>query len=197
MNISRRQLLGSALATAGAAFFTCPAMAAETRSKLFKTARAGLERAGDAVIHRDVVGIADFSHPSRSPRFYILDMARGQTSCLLVAHGRGSDPRHCGWVERFSNKPGSNATSAGAYLTGNYYSGKHGRSMRLHGLDTDNSNAQARAIVVHGAWYVSPEIIRRHGKIGRSEGCFVFAEADLDQVLTRLGPGRLIMAGKF
>lgn len=164
---------------------------------LFKKARAELERLGDTVVHRDIVGIADFSNPSRLRRFYLLDMVSGRASSLLVAHGRGSDPSHLGWVQRFSNEPDSNATSAGAYLTGNYYTGKHGRSMRLRGLDEGNSNAQVRAIVVHGAWYVSPDIIRQHGKLGRSEGCFAFAEADLDQVLARLGPGKLLLAGKL
>src|SRR3546814_7041698 len=78
----------------------------------------------------------------------------------------------------FSNDFGSNATSNGAYLTGDYYTGKHGRSMRLQGMDPTNCHAEARAIVVHGAWYVGPEMIREHGKLGRSEGCFAFAESD-------------------
>ncbi|HYZ48021.1 MAG TPA: murein L,D-transpeptidase catalytic domain family protein, partial [Sphingomonas sp.] len=125
------------------------------------------------------------------------DMANGRVSSFLVAHGRGSDPQHRGWLERFSNDPGSSATSAGIYLTADEYQGKHGRSMRLKGLDASNSNAEARAVVVHGAWYVSPQIVAEHGKLGRSEGCLAFSEADLPNVLERLGPGRLIIAGKF
>jgi hypothetical protein len=160
-------------------------------------ARAELGRVGSRVAHRDVVGISDFTNPSRAPRFHLLDMTNGRVSSFLVAHGRGSDPGHKGWVQRFSNEFGSNASSAGAYVTGTYYSGKHGRSMRLHGLDPSNNNAEARAVVVHGAWYVGPSILREHGKLGRSEGCFAFAENDLDQVLSRLGPGRLLVAGKF
>jgi len=68
--------------------------------------------------------------------------------------------------------------------------------MRLMGLDADNSNAQARAIVVHAAWYVTPEIARSTGKLGRSEGCFAVSNDSLDEVLTRLGPGRLLYADK-
>src|SRR3546814_17219376 len=117
-------------------------------------------------------------------------MAGGKKSSLLVEHGRGSDPGHLGCVQRFSNDFGSNATSNGAYLTGDYYTGKHGRSMRLQGMDPTNCHAEARAIVVHGAWYVGPEMIREHGKLGRSEGCFAFAESELDQGLNHLGPGR-------
>ena len=63
-------------------------------------------------------------------------MASGRASSHLVSHGRGSDPDHSGWVERFSNDFGSNASSPGGYLTADYYSGKHGRSQRLIGLFT-------------------------------------------------------------
>jgi len=66
--------------------------------------------------------------------------------------------------------------------------------MRLDGLDPINSNAAARAIVVHAAWYVSPAIARITGKLGRSEGCFAVATTDLEHILERLGPGRLLYA---
>jgi hypothetical protein len=103
------------------------------------------------------------------PRFYLHDVASGRSLALLVAHGRGSDPDHSGWVERFSNIPGSAASSAGAYVTGDAYYGKHGASRPLIGLDPENSNAEARAIVVHAAPYVNPGIIRERGKLGRSK----------------------------
>ena len=141
--------------------------------------------------------VADFSPASRDPRFHLVETASGRVSNFLVAHGRGSDPDHSGWLKRFSNDDGSNATSAGVYLTAGEYQGKHGRSMRLKGLDPTNCNAEPRAVVMHGAWYVSPEMVAEHGKLGRSEGCFAFSEADLPRVLERLGPGRLITAGKF
>ncbi|WP_448578716.1 murein L,D-transpeptidase catalytic domain family protein [Thermaurantiacus sp.] len=146
---------------------------------------------------RDRVGIADFSQPSRAPRFYLIDLEGGQISAHLVSHGRGSDPAHTGLLHRFSNDEGSFASSEGCYLTASHYVGKHGRSMRLIGLDPTNSNAESRAIVVHAATYVSPEMARTLGKIGRSHGCFAFAPAELDRMLTALGPGRLILAGRF
>lgn len=164
---------------------------------MLKAARMALARHGGAAQHRDLVGVADFSRASRDPRFHIVDVANGRVSSLLVAHGRGSDPDHCGWLERFSNDPGSSATSSGVYLTAGEYEGKHGRSMRLQGLDPSNNNAESRAVVIHGAWYVSPQMVVEHGKLGRSEGCLAFSEADLPNVLERLGPGRLIIAGKF
>jgi hypothetical protein len=83
------------------------------------------------------------------------------------------------------------------YLTAGEYQGKHGRSMRLKGLDPTNSNAEPRAVVIHGAWYVSPRMIVDHGKLGRSEGCLALSDADLPGMLERLGPGRLIIASRF
>lgn len=68
--------------------------------------------------------------------------------------------------------------------------------MRLAGLDPSNSNAAARAIVVHGAWYVSEEMARSRGALGRSQGCFAVSGSSLEEILKRLGPGRLIYAGK-
>ena len=68
--------------------------------------------------------------------------------------------------------------------------------MRLEGLDPTNSNAVARTIVVHGAWYVSEEMIGYSGMLGRSQGCFAVANSSLPEIMTRLGPGRLIYADK-
>jgi hypothetical protein len=189
---TRRALLGAAVALVAA-----PAVAA--RRSLADVTREGLERHGGAIRHRDVLGIADFAAPSKAPRFFLVDVAAGRATAHLVSHGRGSDPKHSGWVERFSNEPGSAASSPGGYLTGAHYTGKHGASQRLIGLDPENSNAEPRAIVIHGAWYVSDAMARQHGKIGRSEGCFAFDEGNgsLDEVLARLGPGRLLYAGRF
>ena len=144
--------------------------------------------------HADVMGIADFSRPSRDPRFYILDVRSGMVTQHLVAHGRGSDPGHSGWLERFSNAIGSEATSNGAYLTGDAYFGKYGHSLRLYGLDHTNNNAEARAIVVHSAWYAEPAMIQDHGKLGRSEGCFALPGVSHAEAMTRMGSGRLLYA---
>ncbi len=147
-------------------------------------------------LERDRIGIADYSAPSRDPRFFIVDLASGREQALLCAHGRGSDPQHSGWLQHFSNVPGSAASSSGAYETANAYTGSHGTSRRLVGLDPANHNAMDRAIVVHPAWYVSDDIVRQQGKLGRSEGCFAFSEGDIATVLRQLGEGRLIYADK-
>jgi hypothetical protein len=187
---------GLAYAAARPAFTQIGSVAGDVAPGLLRRALDALDLHGELIAHRDFLGIADFSLPSRSPRFHLLNLSDGSVRSHWVAHGRGSDPAHTGWLERFSNEPRSNATSAGAYRTDAAYLGAHGHSIRLEGLDPTDSNAAARAIVVHGAWYVSEEIIGRFGMLGRSEGCFAVSRASLDEVLTRLGPGRLIYAGK-
>jgi hypothetical protein len=163
---------------------------------LLRRALDALEQHRSNIVQRDFIGVADFSLPSRMPRFHLVKLADGSVISHLVAHGRGSDPAHTGWLERFSNEPRSNATSAGAYRTGDFYVGAHGHSIRLDGLDPTNNNASSRAIVVHSAWYVSEAMAGIRGMLGRSEGCFAVAGTSLDDVMTRLGPGRFIYAGK-
>ena len=196
---TRRRLMQAGLAALGCAGLAPSAFAtaATVAPTLLAAARAGLERAGERVSLRDVVGVADFRQPSRQPRLHLVDMASGRVDSLLVAHGRGSDPDHTGWLSAFSNLPGSEATSEGAYVTGDYYIGAHGRSMRLAGLDSTNNQAEPRGIVVHAAWYVAPDMVQAHGMLGRSEGCFAVSDADLPRVLDRLGPGRLLVAAKL
>jgi len=161
---------------------------------LLRRALESLERHRDRIEHRDFIGIADFSLPSSVPRFHVIDLAEGSVRSHLVAHGRGSDPSHTGWLKRFSNAPGSNASSAGAYKTGPVYDGAHGHSIRLEGLDASNDNALSRGIVVHSAWYVSTEVIGHFGMLGRSEGCFALSASSLPEVMRALGPGRFIYA---
>jgi L,D-transpeptidase catalytic domain len=162
---------------------------------LLQRARDALERHRDSIAYRDFICVADFSLASSAPRFHLVNLTDGNVRSHLVAHGRGSDPSRTGWLERFSNEPRSNATSAGAYKTGSLYVGAHGRSMRLEGLDPTNSNALSRAIVVHGAWYVNEGAIGR-AMIGRSLGCFAVADSSLPEIFSALGPGRLIYADK-
>jgi hypothetical protein len=164
--------------------------------RLFPRAMAALETHSDRVVHRDRIGVVDFAQASKEPRFHLVDIESGQTTTHLVAHGNGSDPGHSGWLQRFSNQPDSNASSRGAFLTGAEYVGKHGRSRRLAGLDPDNYLAEPRAIVIHAASYVSAAMAAAQGRIGRSQGCFAFADEALGEIMDKLGPGRLIFAWK-
>jgi hypothetical protein len=197
MSWTRRGLLAAG-AMAGlprpvlAATITAPILSRE----LLQRALTALERHKSSIANHDLIAIADFSQPSRQPRFHLVDVASGRISSHLVAHGRGSDPGHTGWLEHFSNNEGSNATCAGAFRTDGFYVGAHGRSIRLSGLDTSNSNALGRGIVVHSAWYVSPGMARSPGVLGRSEGCFALSSASLEEVMARLGPSHMIYADK-
>lgn len=178
------------------AMLPLPSGKVQSGNALLARARAALDGHKAAIPYRDRVALADFSLASRDLRFHIVDLISGISNSYLVAHGKGSDPDHTGWLQRFSNDEGSLATSAGAYLTGEIYEGVHGASMRLLGLDPANSNAEARAIVIHAADYVSEEHIAAWGKLGRSEGCFVVARHMLPQVLGMLGPNRMLYADK-
>jgi hypothetical protein len=196
---SRRQMLGAAVVGGAGLLLPAAALAAAPAGPspaLMARAKAALDRHPGAFT-RDLMAVADFDAASSASRFHLVNLLDGRVDSLLVAHGRGSDPDHSGWVERFSNAPGSAASSAGAYRTGPLYIGKHGPSRRIAGLDPTNSNAESRAIVVHGAWYVSPAMVRDHGKLGRSEGCFAVEESQLPMVLARLGEGRLIYADRI
>jgi hypothetical protein len=166
------------------------------RPELLRRALASLDRHGARIPRRDRIAIADFTAGSSQPRFHFVDLASGRSESLLVAHGSGSDPSHTGYLRRFSNDFGSNASSEGAFVTSDYYVGKHGRSQRLVGLDPTNNNALGRAIVIHSAWYANPDMLRTHGMLGRSQGCFAVGERDLDQVFARLGPDRMLFAAK-
>ncbi|HKD49050.1 MAG TPA: murein L,D-transpeptidase catalytic domain family protein [Rhizomicrobium sp.] len=181
------------VAAAARPAIAAPAIAPE----LLRQAQEALNRHSAQIPNRDLIAVADFSLPSYLPRFHLVDVAAGQISSYLVAHGRGSDPRHTGWLERFSNDLGSYATSAGAYRTDGFYTGAHGRSIRLSGLDPSNDNALKRAIVVHGAWYVSEGLATSHGVLGRSEGCFALSASSLSSIMERMGPGHLIYSGKI
>jgi hypothetical protein len=199
LQVSRRSFIQSgcaaaALASSGAAL--AQTTGASLSPHLMRQALTAFAHNRNRLAHVDRIGIVDFTRASSSQRLFIVDVATGVSESHLVAHGRGSDPAHTGWARRFSNEPGSYASSAGAFVTGTEYSGHHGRSMRLIGLDPENCNAESRAIVVHAAWYVTPEIASQTGMLGRSEGCFAVSSASLNQVIDRLGPGRLLYAAR-
>ena len=166
------------------------------RPDLMRRAMASLDAHTARLGARDRMVIVDFAAPSAQPRLHLVNLGDGRSTSLLVAHGKGSDPSHTGWLQRFSNVDGSEASSEGAFLTADYYVGKHGRSQRLIGLDSTNSNALSRAIVVHGAWYSNPDMLRTRGMLGRSQGCFAVGEGDLAGLFEKLGPGRMIFAAK-
>jgi hypothetical protein len=158
---------------AGRFVFACVADSSEFPPlKLLQTALAGYEILVEeqSVRRPEVITIIDFGLPSDKKRLWVLDLINYKVLfCCLVSHGRNSGDL---MAENFSNTPGSNASSPGFYTTGETYIGKHGLSLALDGLETGiNDNARMRAIVIHGANYVSTDFIRKYGRLGRSFGC--------------------------
>lgn len=197
--MDRRDLLKATLALGVTAALPsrvyAQAMAGSVRDRrLFAIAKEQLDRAGNVIWKKDIVGIADFGLRSTEPRFHFVNLERQEVRSYLVAHGTGSDPEHDGWLKDYSNVEGSNATSKGAYVTWEWYKGQYGTSVRLGGLDATNSNALRRYIVMHRAAYAEPEHIARWGRLGRSNGCFAMGEEQFRIALLNLSGGRLLYA---
>jgi hypothetical protein len=201
-NVDRRTLLKGAAAAGAALALPAKVFAqaygpTEQHRKILDIAKREMSRVEGQLWRNDIVGVADFGLPSSLPRLHFANLVSGEVRSFLVAHGRGSDPEHDGFLKWFSNTPGSEATSRGAYITYEWYSGKYGTSIRLGGADPDNSNALERAIVMHPAWYAAPDMLEKWGKLGRSEGCFAMAPDDFNEALWHLSGGRLLFADRL
>ncbi len=141
----------------------------------------------------DLLTVIDYSLPSTQPRLWVLDLARGKVLFHeLVAHGAGSGDKV---ATRFSNVNESRATSLGLFLTGDTYEGGNGYSLKLKGLDAGiNDRAEERHIVMHGAWYVSADHARQHGRLGRSWGCPALSLQDAKPVIDTIKSGSFIFS---
>lgn len=140
-----------------------------------------------------ILTVIDYSLPSRERRLWVLDVDRGAVlERELVAHGNrtGGDI-----ATAFSNRPGSNQTSLGTFLTGRIYQGKHGKSLRLHGLDEGlNDRAFDRAIVIHGAAYVNDGIVGQLGRLGRSQGCPALSTEASARIIDMIKDGSVVFS---
>ncbi len=138
-----------------------------------------------------VVTVIDFTLPSTDKRLWIIDLANSRVLVkTFVAHGKNTGGNR---AVRFSNEPGSLMSSPGFFLTDTTYQGKHGYSLVLRGLEPGlNDNAFERAIVIHGAWYVSEDFIRQYGRLGRSWGCPAVPEDMAGSVIDYIKGGSLL-----
>jgi hypothetical protein len=138
----------------------------------FKIAITGFIKLKDQnVLNNDsLLTIIDYSLPSTEERLFVIDLKNIHLlKESLVAHGMSTGDL-C--PESFSNKVQSHKSSLGFFITEDTYEGKHGYSLRLNGIEKNiNDNALERAIVIHGASYVSENFIQKYGRIGRSFGC--------------------------
>ncbi|MCK0132455.1 murein L,D-transpeptidase catalytic domain family protein [Flavobacteriaceae bacterium F08102] len=131
--------------------------------------------------------IIDMSLSSNEERFFLINMDTQQIVYKsLVAHGQNSGGEY---AHKFSNRINSHQSSIGFYKTAETYFGKHGLSMRLDGLEYTNSNARARAVVIHQADYVGKDYIEKNGRLGRSYGCPSLPEKDYKEIIARIKNG--------
>ncbi|MGG7036176.1 MAG: murein L,D-transpeptidase catalytic domain family protein [Flavobacterium sp.] len=135
------------------------------------------------LVQKNVLTVIDFSLSSTAKRLWVIDLDKNQILFhSLVAHGRNTGEE---FASNFSNQPESNKSSVGFYATGEVYNGKHGLSLKLDGLEKGlNDNARERAVVVHGADYVSESFIRQNKRLGRSQGCPALPVEMTDKIIS-------------
>jgi hypothetical protein len=136
------------------------------------------------------ITLIDYSKISNQERFHLIDLKNLQLESFLTSHGRGSDPKHTGRAQKFGDQVKSNMSSLGFFKTGETYYGKHGYSLKLHGLSPSNQNAFKRTIVIHAADYVNKKL----SPIGRSHGCPALPKDVSKQIIDKIKDGSLIYA---
>jgi hypothetical protein len=195
-SVTARNLVGVLLGTIGSALLVAGAAhaAAGPRPQVMDLARQAWEcarRSGE--VDGPLLTVIDYSLPSTAKRLWVIDMSRRRVLWHeLVAHGEGS-----GEVEAvsFSNRPGSRCSSLGLFRTEDIYRGRHGASLRLEGLEPGvNDNAMDRALVIHGASYVSSRVVEAFGRLGRSWGCPALDRRVSRSIIDRIKGGSAVFA---
>ena len=158
-----------------------------------KALRAFTVAAKKGKMNHAVVSIVDFTLHSSKKRLWTIDL---KTKTVLfhtvVSHGKGSDSDHDGMLNAVSNTPQSKQSSVGLYKTAETYTGKHGYSLKMDGLEKNhNDNARERAIVIHGADYARDSFIKKHGKAGRSFGCPAVSDTISETFINTIKGGTL------
>jgi hypothetical protein len=135
-----------------------------------EAAQAAIDRAGWQPGDHRTLTLIDFSLHSSQKRLWVINLETGEVLMNdYVAHGMNTGD---GWATEFSNEEGSRQSSLGLFVARGTYTGQHGYSLRLDGLEPGiNNHARKRHIVIHGADYVSRDAIRKWGRLGRSWGC--------------------------
>jgi len=120
-------------------------------------------------LSNDMFFLIDMRISSGKPRFFVYDNKAKQTILEgLVTHGRCNK----NWLEgrRYGNEPGCGCTSLGKYKVGNPYRGRFGLAYKLYGLESTNSHAFDRFVVLHSMQCV-PEAAVYPYPICQSDGC--------------------------
>ncbi|WP_413584642.1 murein L,D-transpeptidase catalytic domain family protein [Bdellovibrio sp. HCB274] len=146
----------------------------------------------------ETIAIIDYSQPSTNRRFFLINLRTGDVIRYYVSHGKGTG--NSNWATRFSNIKDSKQTSLGFYLTGDFYYGSYGKTLRMYGLQSSNDQAFNRDIVLHGAWYVgenfinskNPKTGQPFGRLGVSWGCPALSLSIATKLIPVLEKGSLI-----
>jgi len=142
---------------------------------------------------KGILSIIDFTKPSTQKRFFTIDLKNQKVLYhTYVSHGRNTGEN---FATSFSNRPHSNQSSLGFYITGETYVGSKGFSMKLDGMDIGyNDNIRNRAVVMHEAEYVSEKWIQKYGRLGRSQGCPALSKEMNRKVINTIKEKSLIFA---
>ena len=168
--------------------------APQLNKNVLKLALTAYEKASvKGAVKKQVLTVIDYSLPSSKQRMWIFDVRKERLLYnTYVAHGQNSGmttPNH------FSNQPSSKATSLGTFVTRDTYMGSKGLSLNLQGLEKGfNDNAYDRRVVIHGAWYVEPDFIKKAGRAGRSWGCPSIAQTLAKPVINTIKGGSVVFA---
>lgn len=154
----------------------------------FKEAYAGFKKIKG--IKKNIITLIDFTKPSTEDRLFVIDLqSKKVLYSSLVSHGKQSGEKY---ATSFSNQNNSHKSSLGFYITENTYQGKNGYSLILNGLEKGiNDHAKARSIVVHGAAYSNPSVVKS-GRLGRSFGCPALPEALSEPIINTIKDGTLL-----
>lgn len=165
--------------------------------ELVERAEAYADRARGSAHQSSVLAIIDFTKPSLAKRLHIVNRRTGEVKSYFVSHGSARQAGRL-YAPAPSDIPGSHASPAGFMLTGEAYVGRHGRSLRLDGLEARNRHARSRAIVIHAADYAHPRSILVNllttfkPRLGESQGCFVVSPSVVDEIIETLQAGALV-----
>jgi hypothetical protein len=168
--------------------------APQLNKKVLKLALTAYQKASvKGAVKKPVLTVIDYSLPSSKQRMWIFDLSRERLLYnTYVAHGQNSGmtvPNH------FSNQVSSKQTSLGTFVTRDTYIGSKGYSLNLQGLEKGfNDNAYNRRVVIHGAWYVEPDFIKKAGRAGRSWGCPSIAQTLAKPVINTIKGGSVVFA---
>lgn len=159
--------------------------------KLALTAYMNARKKG--TVKKPMLTVIDYSLPSNKQRMWVFDIKKERLLYnTYVAHGKNSGENR---ARHFSNVQSSKQSSLGTYITKDTYIGHKGYSLNLQGLDKGfNDNALSRRVVMHGAWYVEPDFIKRVGRAGLSWGCPAIAQTLAKPVINTIKNGSVIFA---